>query len=597
MPQGRQLTAAEQIAQLQAQVKRKDEELARKNEELAEERAKNHSDKVRLIPRPRGQAGRSAKGYVLQEEMGLKHESEHYQRLMPSKSKQSGDEDLEEGSDDDEEGDIDAEEGDDDNEGEGDDGDLEVEQKDVEEEGEEVAYVEGYEDMPMDQDFEPQDLVAEEVDPSTPTLYSAEWDMEVEKVDKENRPPSSDKPKRVKKTDAPASIPAKRQAPKSEVDGRAQLKKKTKFNHTVHEESPEPSENARPLRSLDRPTHCPGPKCHDAVPEYPSETLLKLFSNRRVKIAKEGNKSPAVLAINREICSELSQEIRCNAILEEGDSQGWPAEVDFHYLADRTEGLANEIVSLAVDGTALAESPIWLEFLRCIGYKFFAFRAASYGSFSDEAELKRRCGYLGPRGRTTITSVIDKMVARSVTDYQQIWDTIGNLMNTPSKWDKFNNEWIESYAFIDHVLVPHAAAALIAQDLDIDIADAAEILWASSDFGDLTQPSYRDRPGPRLIFNVVQANAIEVSQPTKLKPSKAASKVCSCGYHYIPGSIQSPQKPLAIPKVKETTLADFAPPTLSKSAKNKKSKGLKPEETVAKHRYGTRAKKEDAGSA
>lgn len=58
--------------------------------------------------------------------------------------------------------------------------------------------------------------------------------------------------------------------------------------------------------------------------------------------------------------------------------------------------------------------------------------------------------------------------------------------------------------FVDHILVPHAAAVLIADDLEIDFAAALDVLSASSDFGDLSNPvpggQNGQNSGPREIF-------------------------------------------------------------------------------------------------
>ncbi|KAF7345180.1 RTC4 domain-containing protein [Mycena sanguinolenta] len=75
----RKKSTAEQLEELRAKYAAQEQQLQAQKEEL--DRLKSKTAKLKLIPRPKGQAGRSKNGYNLQNEMKLRKNSVRFQRL------------------------------------------------------------------------------------------------------------------------------------------------------------------------------------------------------------------------------------------------------------------------------------------------------------------------------------------------------------------------------------------------------------------------------------------------------------------------------------------------------------------------------------
>jgi hypothetical protein len=60
-----------------------------------------------------------------------------------------------------------------------------------------------------------------------------------------------------------------------------------------------------------------------------------------------------------------------------------------------------------------------------------------------------------------------------------------SLVDKPQKWDEIEDEsdLIERKQFLEFILIPHIAASLIAQDLNINLQAAVEVLIESGDYG------------------------------------------------------------------------------------------------------------------
>ncbi|KAJ7707960.1 hypothetical protein B0H14DRAFT_2646730 [Mycena olivaceomarginata] len=142
--------------------------------------------------------------------------------------------------------------------------------------------------------------------------------------------------------------------------------------------------------------------------------------------------------------------------------------------------MADDLVELASDSSALEESIVWQSFLEGIHYKVFAFSRVmrAGGPF-------RGFRHFGPKGHQLLASTINEVLDR-VLHPQQIFQTLSSLVDTPQNWDKRDNvsPLISSQHFIDYILAPHAAASLISEDLEISFSDALIVLDESGDFGD-----------------------------------------------------------------------------------------------------------------
>ncbi|KAJ6506579.1 hypothetical protein C8R45DRAFT_970012 [Mycena sanguinolenta] len=79
MAGNRKKSTAEQLEGLKAKYAAQEQQLQAQKEELA--RLKSKTAKLKLIPRPKGQAGRGKNGYNLQKEMKLQNDSARFQRI------------------------------------------------------------------------------------------------------------------------------------------------------------------------------------------------------------------------------------------------------------------------------------------------------------------------------------------------------------------------------------------------------------------------------------------------------------------------------------------------------------------------------------
>ncbi|KAJ6494484.1 hypothetical protein C8R45DRAFT_988239 [Mycena sanguinolenta] len=79
MAGNRKKSTAEQLEELKAKYAAQEQQLQVQKEELAQ--LKSKTAKLKLIPRPKGQAGRGKNGYNLQKEMKLQNDSARFQRI------------------------------------------------------------------------------------------------------------------------------------------------------------------------------------------------------------------------------------------------------------------------------------------------------------------------------------------------------------------------------------------------------------------------------------------------------------------------------------------------------------------------------------
>ncbi|KAJ7441936.1 hypothetical protein B0H11DRAFT_2251779 [Mycena galericulata] len=216
------------------------------------------------------------------------------------------------------------------------------------------------------------------------------------------------------------------------------------------------------------------------------------------------------------------------------------------------------------------------------GYRFSQRQATKYTHsvallrvHLQTAELGKRCGYFGPKGRAILTSAIDHIISEALHP-DQIFQTTASLIDAPHKWDKGdpNSEMIYPSDFIDYILVPHAAAVLISYDLEINFEAALKVLSARSDFGDVSNPvpdgQNTQNSGPREIF-VRTPSPVPPAKPSKMSKGQIASVVdllFNAATDLILAGLASP-----IRNPKTTTLASFPPPRVSKKNSAKEDSG------------------------
>ncbi|KAJ7442918.1 hypothetical protein B0H11DRAFT_2291927 [Mycena galericulata] len=304
---------------------------------------------------------------------------------------------------------------------------------------------------------------------------------------------------------------------------------------------------------VDIPVICPGNYCKDVVPDVLPPSVLALFAQK------------CDLAIKME--SMYTRR------LTQAKDAGWPISIDFDELLPRISALFPSLSTLLSDSTVLVRSPVWNKFLDRIGFKVFAFSRSS--NRFDNGHLG--CGYFGPKGQNVIESTLQALLKNDDQDKMSndLYATLSQLLDTPKLWDQYDetSNLISPRKFSKFILVPHIAAWLIAEDLEISMNNAVEVLENSNKYGRLFNGDL-----PEKVDIVVAVNP-ESSQPPRHR---------------------KPAVNLKLPAPKLITLQNFPPPASreKKSAKKviekpknskspKKSKQKKAEVKIpAPHGYG-----------
>ncbi|KAJ7720655.1 hypothetical protein B0H16DRAFT_1792704 [Mycena metata] len=340
-----------------------------------------------------------------------------------------------------------------------------------------------------------------------------------------NRP--QPKPLYKKKvTEAPASpSPKKRKAPDS-----------------ASEPAPQPAKKSKIILSP-IPVSCPAEGCKDLVPNPVPRSIVQLFRQRQELIDADGATAAACNELTAEICKAIRAEDERSRCLAEAKTIGWPLNINFDTLAPRITALSHEINRLSSSSISLNKSPVWRAFLKRIDYKVWAFSRAS--SRFPSAQLG--CGYYGPKGLEIIKHALKYIQKEEDEDEDSIenclFATLSGLIDTPNNWDEYDDDsnLISPNKFMKFILIPHVAASLIAEDLEIELREAVDILELSEQYGFL----FNADPPPKVDIAVSPVYAQQA-------PPRLRKKLT-----------------LLPPKQKTITLEDFPPPPPPKSKSKK----------------------------
>ncbi|KAJ6529818.1 hypothetical protein B0H19DRAFT_1193307 [Mycena capillaripes] len=376
-------------------------------------------------------------------------------------------------------------------------------------------------------------------------------------------------------------------------------------NPNLSSNSPAPPS---PSLNFEPPAVCPANYCKDLVTTDPGPELASLFLEKKALVAKHGKNAPGASQLTRRICANIKLENRRLECRREARVNAWPLEIEFSELPSRIEALEDVIYHLAVDGSQLAECPIWQSFLKAISYKVHAFSLAEMGSFSPGADNAARCGYFGPRGKAVIVSILENFIQDKIAP-DQIYQTIACVHDTPEHWDKADQDFtlMSDPQFIEYVLAPFVAASLISDDFKCDLDCAIEIMRASSEFGDLFHadtlvsspaPSPVEKVAPKPLSKPVISKPLSVAPHAK--PQKHGPQVAKNIEPESPKSVALTKARTAAKPVTQTTISSFRPPEIRKkhseppaqkksSASQPLKKSKKPADTTAPRAYGTRS--------
>ncbi|KAJ6505158.1 hypothetical protein C8R45DRAFT_1181175 [Mycena sanguinolenta] len=484
------LSGTEELHRMREKIRKQDAQIAHafsssladlKRERDAAKAA--NAKKKKLIPRPKGQAGRST-GYNLQAEMGLdgnKGSKTRYNRLMrivkdnvhqhlsvqKTLSKQHPKtleqtialnrrrRDLrkeKEADERDARGDV--------NEDESSDDDIE----DLEEDG-------------SDQEAEPPRAPKRKSNAKRP-VAKKRVDSESDLADADDEEEDEDTFHK-KQDDKKDDSQTRRRAPLAERSSQ-----QVQINSRV----------IRSLSSPELPSGCPVKDCLDYVPEESSRRLLYLFSERH-HLIREGADGSELADL--QICAALEQQKDVTRFIKLGRQNNWPQIIDYPAVIDRILSLRKILLALIRHEELLLKCDIWNALLQTIDYKICEFSASSHKKDYVYAMYERRCGYYGPQGQLLINSTIAQMLWDDEEDLSyDLCNTLHNVISADrDKYDDVDDSrdhLMPLDAFIFFVLTPFTAVLLIAQDMKVDLDKAGDIRDASSEFGDVIQPLYLD---------------------------------------------------------------------------------------------------------
>ncbi|KAJ7811512.1 hypothetical protein B0H13DRAFT_1926692 [Mycena leptocephala] len=462
--------------------------------------AKQSKPAQKLIPRPKGQAGKGT-GYNLQKEMRLGRNKSRYNRLMYKRAVKHEHAAEEDDSNDwsaaaqgngEEVDDLGSDAG---CKEDGVAGDHEMDTMEAED-----GIAGDFEMDPMDAEDEHQDGFD---DGAGDTDGAGAVDLELEdfqedfegnkKGGKENIPPTS--PKTDKK---PRSVPK----PKAKSVGVTPLSPKKRKNLDS-----KPEESLRPQKQLktdspqpspppkikvfslkDVPRECPDTYCKDLVPVPLTSHLLSLFERKYKLVQQEGPKALGCRQLTKQICSAIDKELEPARYRTMAEEQGWPAIIDFDHLPALITAMFPDLRDILSISNVLAKSEIWKGFLRQIDYKVFAFCRSS-ASF-EGAFLGT--GYFGPKGQDVIMNTVQDLLKRRYSDVENdLYEATAPLVDTPQNWDDFDDSsnLLSVKKFTKHILVPHIATTLISEDLECTFAHAVNTLEDSRRCGEILYPN------------------------------------------------------------------------------------------------------------
>ncbi|KAF8190909.1 hypothetical protein K438DRAFT_2139758 [Mycena galopus ATCC 62051] len=242
------------------------------------------------------------------------------------------------------------------------------------------------------------------------------------------------------------------------------------------------------------PSRCP--ECDEELPNEPNARINSLFSQLRHHVKNVGDSCPGVEFLRLQFCGAIQQEINKDEFFVLGDRRNWPEMIDYALLVKRTQRLCPYLISMIEDESILVKSDIWSTFLESIDYKIFEFGAADSVLGYKHALFARRAGYYGPKGQFVLNSTIVSILADEQNSLAgSLHRTIHDIISAnPESFDEYDAEsdLIHLQDFVSFILVPFTAALLIAEDLDLDLEDAAKIRDASNEYGDVLQPDNGD---------------------------------------------------------------------------------------------------------
>ncbi|KAJ7463066.1 hypothetical protein B0H11DRAFT_2285368 [Mycena galericulata] len=196
------------------------------------------------------------------------------------------------------------------------------------------------------------------------------------------------------------------------------------------------------------------------------------------------------------------------------------AESERYMTENLTLQRKEELLDLISDDYTLYNNVIWFDFVESIDGNIHKFGSTDDTDGFEGAKLRARCGYLGPQGAFLIMSTIGRIFAHSFPDLRRrLSRTIDRLIkDRPQDFDSPKPTLLPVmvlpiHHFMEFVLMPHIAARLIAEDMEVSYQQAVDIKDASGDFGEMFHWDLKNTHVQSLDQNNMQAAADEFVVP------------------------------------------------------------------------------------
>ncbi|KAJ7889633.1 hypothetical protein B0H13DRAFT_1887966 [Mycena leptocephala] len=345
-------------------------------------------------------------------------------------------------------------------------------------------------------DSESEDEEEEDHDPQADSNDSSD---EEEEVSRKGKPQKQSKRSSIQAPAAKnnASTGNKRKIPSTQDDEIERPPKKAKKSGSIPSPPLTQRSKSRPTKApLSKiPETCPNYGCDHSLPEGDlSANLQGLFIKRQNLLSTPNPNARRLEQIEQEICTHIAHENEIIRLENLGDTRDWPSSsLNYASLIKRIFPLKAQLLDLVRDDYDLYNCIVWTNFLEVIDYNVHAFgRSEDPATTYTYAVLRARCGYLGPQGALIIGSIIDKMFANSRAELEStLSDTVQRLVDDrPQDFDlpdPFNHPLylLSLDSFIKFVLVPHVAARMIEEDMNVQYMDAVDIQDESAEYGDM----------------------------------------------------------------------------------------------------------------
>ncbi|KAJ7177750.1 hypothetical protein C8R46DRAFT_1029354 [Mycena filopes] len=227
-------------------------------------------------------------------------------------------------------------------------------------------------------------------------------------------------------------------------------------------------------------------------------------------------------------------------------NSGWPSKINLEELPRRIHRLFPGLRKLRSNSVSLSNSPVWRRFFGRINHQVYAFSRSSAGFATAEMGCSFDLFLLQFWSQRTRNHPSGAQKSNNGeeddTVENDLYRAIADAADIPVNWSEYEDDsnLISLPKFTKYILIPHVAASPIAEDLELELGSAMEVLRKSQENATrltgmlslLTLEATKakgDNPrlSPREAKNgkkkKVTAEVVE-SPKTKTKPPKPASK-------------------------------------------------------------------------